>query len=45
MNSHYKNMKLTVETNLARFPYTAFTVNPDGSMTTKTWKISSLLEL
>ena len=25
-------MKLTVETNLAIFPYTAFNVNPDGSI-------------
>ena len=35
MNSHHKNIKLTVETNPTRFLDTAFNVNPDGSMTTK----------
>ena len=33
MNSHHKNIKLTVETNPTRFLDTAFTVNPDGFVT------------
>ena len=33
MNSHYKNIKLTVQP--TRFLDIAFTVNPDGSVTTK----------
>ena len=35
MNSHHKNIKLTVESNPTRFLDTAFNVNPDGSVTTK----------
>ena len=35
MNSHYPNIKLTVETNPARFLDTAFSKNLDGSVTTK----------
>ena len=38
MNSHHKNIKLTVETNPTRFLDTAFNVNPDGSVTTKVFK-------
>ena len=49
MNSHHKNIKLTVESNPTRFLDTAFNVIPDGSLETKifqkTWKISSLLGL
>ena len=38
MNSHHKNIKLTVETNPTRFLDTAFNVNPDGSVTTKVFR-------
>ena len=39
MNSYHKNIKLTVESNPSRFLDTAFSVNPDGSMTAKVfWK-------
>ena len=34
MNSHHKNIKLTVEINPTRFRDTAFNVNHDGSVTT-----------
>ena len=34
-NSYHKNIKLTVESNPSRFLDTAFSVNPDGSMTAK----------
>ena len=34
MNSHYPNIKLTVETNPTRFMDTAFSKNLDGSVTT-----------
>ena len=49
MNSHHRNIKLTVETNPIRFLDTIFNVNPDGSVTTKvfhrTWRIYSLWKL
>ena len=49
MNSHPKNIKLTIESNLTRFLDTAFIVNLDGSLKTKIFqksgKLSSLLEL
>ena len=35
MNSHHKNVKLTIETNPTRFRDTAFNVYPNGSVTTK----------
>ena len=38
MNSHHKNTKLTVESNPTRFLDAAFTVNPDGSVTTKVFR-------
>ena len=38
MNSHHKNMKLTIESNPTRFLDTAFNVNPDGSVTTKVFQ-------
>ena len=38
MNSHLKNMKLTVETNPTRFLDTAFNVIPDGSVTAKVFQ-------
>ena len=38
MNSHHKNIKLTVETNPTRFLDTVFNVNPDGSVTTKVFR-------
>ena len=39
MNSHHKNIKLTVETDPTRFIDTAFNLNPDGSVKTKVfWK-------
>ena len=38
MNSHHKNIKLTIETNPTRFPDTDFNVNPDGSVTTKVFR-------
>ena len=38
MNSHRKNIKLTVETNPTRFLDSAFNVNPDGSVTTKVFR-------
>ena len=47
MNSHHKNIKLTVESNPNRFLDTAFNINPDGSVTKKYFEnleISSLLE-
>ena len=38
MNFHHKNIKLTVETNPTRFLDTAFSVNPDDSVTTKVFQ-------
>ena len=38
MNSHYKNIKLIVESNPTRFLDTAFNINPDGSVTTKVFQ-------
>ena len=38
MNSHHKNITLTVEMNPARFLDAAFNVNPDGSVTTKVFR-------
>ena len=38
LNSHHKNMKLTIESNPTRFLDTAFNVNPDGSVTTKVFQ-------
>ena len=38
MNSHHKNIKLTVESNPTRFLDTDFNVNPDGSITTKVFR-------
>ena len=35
MNSHHKNIKLTVETDPTRFIDRAFNLNPDGSVKTK----------
>ena len=35
MNSHQKNIKLTVESNTTRFLDTAFNVNPECSLATK----------
>ena len=40
MNSHHKNIKLTLESNSTRFLDTAFNVNSDGSMTTKLFQKS-----
>ena len=40
MNSHHKNIKLTVESNTARFLDTAFNVNPECSLTTKVFRKS-----
>ena len=38
MNSHHKNIKLTVESNPTRFLETAFNINPDGPVTTKVFR-------
>ena len=38
MNSHHKNIKLTVESNPTRFLDTAFNVNLDGSMTSNVFQ-------
>ena len=38
MNSHHPNIKLTVETNPARFLDTAFSKNLDGSVTSKVYR-------
>ena len=38
MNSHHKNIKLTVESNPTRFLDTAFNVTPDCSVTTKVFR-------
>ena len=38
MDSHPKNIKLTVETNPTRFLDTTFNVIPDGSVTTKVFR-------
>ena len=35
MNSHHKNIKLTVETDPTRFNDTAFNLNPGGSVKAK----------
>ena len=38
MNSHHKNIELTVESKPTRFLDTAFNVNPDGSVTKKVFR-------
>ena len=38
MDSHHKNIKLTVESNPTRFFDTAFNINPEGSVTTKVFQ-------
>ena len=38
MNSHYPNIKLTVETNPTRFLDTPFSKNLDGSVTTNVFR-------
>ena len=38
MNSHHKNIKLTVESNPTRFFETAFNINPEVSVTTKVFQ-------
>ena len=38
MNSHHQNIRLSLETNQARFLDTIFNVNSDGSVTTKVFR-------
>ena len=38
MNSHHQNIRLSLETNQARFLDTIFNVNSDGSVTTKVFE-------
>ena len=38
MNSHHKNIKLTIESNPTRFLETAFNINPDRPVTTKVFR-------
>ena len=38
MNSHHPNIKLTIESNPSRFLDTSFSINPDGSVTTKVFR-------
>ena len=38
MNSHHKNIKVTVESNPTRFLDTVFNINPDGSVIIKVFQ-------